>query len=80
MLGPVLFLIFINDVNIGVNRLFTDELKMIGNGRCRTVTQTDLDTICSWARARDLPFNEPTHSPSPTCGPTGADRHRWHVA
>ena len=46
---------------MGVNSpcwLFADDLKLVGNGRHRTVTQTDLDTISSWASSWDLPFNE----------------------
>ena len=61
VLGPLLFLIFVNDVTEDVASpcwLFADDLKLLADGGNRVVAQADLDTICSWAKAWDLPFNE----------------------
>ena len=56
-----MFLIFINDVTADVSCphwLFADDLKLLADCDNRDVVQSDLDIICSWANAWDLPFNE----------------------
>jgi len=63
VLGPILFLIFINDLE---QRLYSDVLKFADDTKLyRTVCsqddrvklQSDLDNICKWADRRQMSFN-----------------------
>ena len=49
-----------NDITLDVSSPcwpFADDLKLVGSSRTRSLTQRDLDALCSWANAWDLPFN-----------------------
>ena len=63
VLGPVLFLIFINDLDIGLSSnilKFADDTKIyrsVTNLSDRSRLQQDLDSICSWASRWQMEFN-----------------------
>ena len=65
VLGPVLFLVFINDLDIGVNSKilkFADDTKLfrpVLNHSDGLSLQQDLDTVCSWATRWNMEFNVP---------------------
>ncbi len=63
VLGPVLFIIYINDIDLGLNNFiakFTDDTK-IGNSvisdRDRHTLQEDLHNISAWSDRWEMPFN-----------------------
>ena len=60
VLGPLLFLIFINDIPNGIKSfllLFADDLKLIVNANLKDVTQQDLDILSEWQKKWLLSFN-----------------------
>ena len=60
VLGPLLFLIFINDIPDGIKSfllLFADDLKLIVNADLKDVTQQDLDILTEWQNKWLLSFN-----------------------
>jgi hypothetical protein len=63
VLGPILFLIYINDIDSGlVSKLckFADDSKLcknIRNGSDRDDLQNDLDSLCEWSREWQMQFN-----------------------
>ena len=63
VLGPVLFLIFINDLEVGVSSTvlkFADDTKLfrpVVSAVDREQVQSDLDTICNWADRWNMEFN-----------------------
>ncbi len=63
VLGPVLFIIYINDIDVGLNSFFSkfaDDAK-IGNSiitdHDRMSFQEDLKKISEWSQRREMPFN-----------------------
>lgn len=63
VLGPLLFLIYIDDIGIGINssvRLFADDLIMysevLNNTHC-TAFQQDLDKLYNWSLKWEMNFN-----------------------
>ena len=60
VLGPLLFLIYINDIPNGIKSfllLFADDLKLIVNANLKDVTQQDLDLLGEWQKKWLLSFN-----------------------
>ena len=60
VLGPLLFLIYINDIPEGVRSfmlLFADDLKLVVNANLPNVTQNDLDLLNDWQRKWLISFN-----------------------
>lgn len=63
VLGPVLFLIFINDLDNGLTSSvlkFADDTKLfrpVTNQSDGQILQNDLDTVCSWAKRWQMEFN-----------------------
>ena len=60
VLGPLLFLIFINDIPNGIKSfllLFADDLKLVVNANLKDVTQKDLDVLSEWQKKWLLSFN-----------------------
>ena len=60
VLGPLLFLIYINDIPNGIQSfllLFADDLKLIVNTNVKDVTQQDLDILNKWQKKWLLSFN-----------------------
>lgn len=63
VLGPVLFLIYINDLPDTVNnivKLFADDTKIFGKSNSEEDVislQNDLDKLCDWSRTWQLEFN-----------------------
>ena len=61
VLGPLLFLLFINDIpDIATNTttLFSDDSKLIRNARSPDIIQSDLDCLSRWADVWQMKFNE----------------------
>ena len=64
VLGPILFLIYVNDLPDFVSskvKLFADDTKLyreIKNPQDKDVLQNDLDNLMKWSRIWQLPFNE----------------------
>ena len=65
VLGPLLFLILIGDINSGVKhsslRCFADDTRVIKGVNCEDDVkklQSDLDTVYSWAIANKMCFND----------------------
>ena len=63
VLGPILFIIYINDIDVGLNNIiskFADDTK-IGNAiiteEDRLKLQEDLDKIAEWSKTWQMPFN-----------------------
>ncbi len=63
VLGPVLFIIYINDIDVGLNNFiskFADDTK-IGNSiitdHDRMTLQEDLRKISDWSQRWEMPFN-----------------------
>ncbi len=63
VLSPVLFIIYINDIDVGLNSFigkFSDDTK-IGNSvisdRDRQSLQDDLNKISAWSAGWEIPFN-----------------------
>ena len=63
VLGPVLFLIFINDLDsslVSSVLKFADDIKLFGrvkNEVDRAVIQSDLDRLLEWSNRWQMPFN-----------------------
>jgi len=63
VLGPVLFLIFINDLEAGTTSRvlkFADDTKLfrtVSDHTDRLMLQNYLDTVCEWANRWDMKFN-----------------------
>ena len=60
VLGPLLFLLYINEVTEGVSSpcwLFADDIKVVIDANARDVTERDLSSLSKWAEKWDLPFN-----------------------
>ena len=60
VLGPLLFLIFINDIPNGIRNfllLFADDLKLIVNANLPETTQAYLDLLSEWQKKSLLCFN-----------------------
>ena len=60
VLGPLLFLIYINDIPNGIKSfllLFADDLKLIVNANLPNITQSDLDILSDWQKKWLLSFN-----------------------
>ena len=63
VLGPILFLIFINDIDCGVINWilkFADDTKLFGivnTASEAAVLQKDVDTLCTWAADWQMKFN-----------------------
>ena len=66
ILGPILFTIFINDLDEGVDEVvkilvkFADDTKLghaVDTDQEREAFQTALDTLCSWAETWNMRFN-----------------------
>jgi hypothetical protein len=60
VLGPLLFLIFINDMPEGMANdclLFADDIKIISSVERHQSLQEDLDKVCHWAKSWDLSIN-----------------------
>lgn len=63
VLGPILFLIYINDIDIGLNNIiskFADDTKIgfcVLNEDDRNRLQSDLNKIVEWSEKWQMPFN-----------------------
>lgn len=65
VLGPVLFLIYINDIDSNINcniKKFADDTKLYGpvvheNACEQNLLQSDLDSLCKWADDWQMCFN-----------------------
>ena len=60
VLGPLLFIIFINDLPDYVKSrvtIFSDDLKLIGNAFDRTIIDKDLENLELWEKRWLLKFN-----------------------
>ena len=60
VLGPLLFIIFINDLPDYVKSrvtIFADDLKLIGNASDRTIIDKDLEDLELWEKRWLLKFN-----------------------
>ena len=60
MLGPLLFLIYINDIPDGIKNfllLFADDLKLVVNANLPSLNQNDLDILSDWQKNWLLSFN-----------------------
>ena len=63
VLGPLLFLIFIDDIDVGLNNYiskFADDSKIMSpayNQSCCELLQEDLNTVNEWANRWDMKFN-----------------------
>ena len=61
MLGPLLFLLFINDIpdiTTNTTTLFADDSKLIGNANSPDIIQSDLDCLSRWADVWQMKLNE----------------------
>ena len=64
VLGPILFLLYINDLPTGVQstiKIFADDTKIYGdvsNHQQLQILQADLERLCAWSRTWLLSFNE----------------------
>ena len=59
LLGPLLFFIFIIDLNEDINIKFAHDTKIFQEVRCSTVCsqlQADLDKLVLWAQKRQMEF------------------------
>ena len=63
VLGPLLFIIFINDIDIGIKNSilkFADDTKVFGKVGCklgRNELREDLDELCRWSESWQMRFN-----------------------
>lgn len=60
VLGPILFLIYVNDLPVRLDSLcflFADDVKVISTLAHGSQLQRDLDTISEWSERWDLPLN-----------------------
>ncbi|MES9879908.1 MAG: reverse transcriptase family protein [Sedimenticola sp.] len=60
VLGPILFIIYINDLPEVVNstvKIFADDTKLYSKDSDYNIIQQDLDSLCSWADLWQLRFN-----------------------
>ena len=64
VLGPLLFLVFINDLPELVTnfcKLFADDIKLIGivkNSLDQKILQEDIDKLVRWSKRWNMEFNE----------------------
>ena len=59
ILGPLMFLIYINDITEGLNSpcfLYADDIKLVGDSNT-SVLQSDLIKLVDWTQKWDLPLN-----------------------
>ena len=59
ILGPLLFLIYINDITVGLDSpcfLYADDIKLVGDSST-PVLQADLMKLVDWTQRWDLPLN-----------------------
>ena len=60
VLGPILFLLYINDLPENIKNsvaLFADDLKMVAKSRTKQINQDDLDSLVLWQDKWLLKFN-----------------------
>ena len=60
VLGPLLFLLYINDLPEGIQSsisLFADDVKMLAKAAGKDQTQQDIDSMCEWQDTWLLEFN-----------------------
>ena len=60
VLGPVLFVLYINDIPEGINNLlllYADDAKLCCEAKKLTLNQADLDTLANWQTNWGLSFN-----------------------
>jgi hypothetical protein len=60
VLGPILFLLYINDLPDGIKNavsLFADDLKMVAKSSTKEINQKDIDYLVSWQNKWLLNFN-----------------------
>ena len=60
VLGPLLFLLYINDLPESIKNsvlLFADDLKMVSKSQTKQMNQDDIDTLVSWQNRWLLKFN-----------------------
>ena len=60
VLGPLQFLIFINDIPEGIKSfllLFADDLKLVINANFPQIVQNDLDILSQWQKKWLVDFN-----------------------
>ena len=61
ILGPLLFLLFTNDmpaITTNTTMLLADDSKLIGNARIPATIQSDLHCLSHWAGVWQMKFNE----------------------
>ena len=59
-MGPLMFLIYINDIQEGIKRfmlLFANDLRLVMNANLPNVRQSDLDILNDWQKKWLLSFN-----------------------
>ena len=71
VLGPLLFLIFINDIAdklLSISRLFADDTSMSATSQdkneLKTILNTDLNTLFQWSKLWKVTFNRVSYFPS----------------
>ena len=60
VLGPLLFLLFINDIPNGIQSfllLFADDIKLVVDAKSKDITQNDLNVLSKWQKDWLLSFN-----------------------
>ena len=61
LLGPLLFLVYVADMNVGVQSLpymFADDTKFLSLRNCMaSCLQADLDVLANWCEANQMLFN-----------------------
>ena len=60
VLGPILFLLYINDLPDNIKNhvaLFADDVKMVAKSRTKKMNQDDLDSLVLWQNKWLLKFN-----------------------
>ena len=64
VLGPLLFLIYINDIPDGIRNfllLFADDIKLIMNANTGSINQQDIDKLSEWQEKWLITFNTIDH-------------------